>query len=230
VLAVAHRAGNDLALLAAAAAIGADLYEADLALDSGQVDVRHLRTLGPVPLLWDRWRLVRASAPRLALPELLAAAGDLPLLLDLKGAHPALAVAVRAALPNDRPYWVCSRGWRQLEVFRGLEHVRVVHSVGSARELRALPGELARYYGPAQPGTAWPGTAAGGCTPAGGVSVHARLLSPSVVARLHTLTPLVLSWPVNTPRRLAQLPGWGVDGAITDSPDVLRRLRQVAAG
>jgi len=214
---VAHRAGNDLALLAATAAIGADLYEADLALDARQVDVRHLRTMGPVPLLWDRWRLVSASAPRLGLPDLLAAAGDLPLLLDLKGADPALAAAVRSALPSDRLYSVCSRGWQQLEVFRGLEHVRVIHSVGSARELRALPAELTRYYG-----------AAGASAASGGVSVHARLLGPAVLARLHTLTPLVLSWPVNTPQRVAQLRGWGLDGAITDSPDVLRTLRRVA--
>ena len=75
---VAHRAGNDLAQLRAAEEIGLDLVEADIRLFRGRLEVRHLKTLGPIPVLWDRWRLANPFAPRLQLDELLAAIGPEP--------------------------------------------------------------------------------------------------------------------------------------------------------
>src|SRR3954470_21371543 len=99
---VAHRAGNDLALLRRAERVRARLIEADVHLRRGRLEVRHLKTLGPLPVLWDRWYLASPRTPRLELQELLAsAAPDTALMLDLKGRDPELSRRVGALL--DRP-------------------------------------------------------------------------------------------------------------------------------
>ena len=51
---VAHRAGNDLELLRCAARARSRVIEADVHLYAGRLEVRHLKTLGPFPVLWDR--------------------------------------------------------------------------------------------------------------------------------------------------------------------------------
>src|SRR5687768_4778981 len=83
---VAHRAGNDLPRLREAAALGVPLAEADVHLHRGRIEVRHLKTAGPIPVLWDRWQLASYRTPRLHLETLLSAAAEGPeLMLDLKG-------------------------------------------------------------------------------------------------------------------------------------------------
>ena len=72
---VAHRAGNDLELLRRAEGVQPRLIEADVHLYRGRLEVRHLKTLGPLPVLWDRWYLASPRTPRLELAGLLAAAG-----------------------------------------------------------------------------------------------------------------------------------------------------------
>ena len=62
-------------MLRRAEALEPCLVEADLHLRRGRIEVRHLKTLGPLPLLWDRWRLAPGWRPRLELGALLAAAG-----------------------------------------------------------------------------------------------------------------------------------------------------------
>src|SRR4051812_2190593 len=115
---VAHRAGNDLELLRRAEGVRPRLIEADVHLHRGRLEVRHLKTLGPLPVLWDRWYLAPASTPRLELAALLAAAGaDTVLMLDLKGRNPELSRRVAAQL--TRPVIVCSRHWRLLEPLLG---------------------------------------------------------------------------------------------------------------
>ena len=54
-LAVAHRAGNSLSGLQRARELGVDVVEADVHLRRGRLEIRHLKTLGPLPWLWDRW-------------------------------------------------------------------------------------------------------------------------------------------------------------------------------
>ena len=71
---VAHRAGNELARLRDAEQLGVALVEADVRLWRGRLEVRHLKTVGPLPILWDTWRLANPFAPRLELRDLLAAA------------------------------------------------------------------------------------------------------------------------------------------------------------
>jgi hypothetical protein len=195
---VAHRAGNDLKRLREAELLGIEHVEADVRLWRGRLEVRHLKTLGPIPVLWDRWRLANPFARRLVLPELLESVGPrTELILDLKGRNRELATLVLAALDRDRRVTVCARDWRLLQPFAGRPHVRVVHSVGTVRQLRRLQ----RRY-------------AGGRID--GVSIHERLLTASTAPELRRLASFVMTWPVNTLQRAEELVALGIDGLISD--------------
>lgn len=206
---VAHRAGNDIALLRAAERVGVSLVEADLHLFRGRVEVRHLKTLGPIPVLWDRWRLASPFAPRLRLDELLASTSSgTELMLDLKGKRTRLSAAVLARLEpllGQQPVTVCSRSWPLLEPFEGLPGVRIVHSVGSERQLRALLrlGRRRRLHG---------------------ISIHERLLTAVTVAELRDVADVVMTWPANASSRVRELVAMGVDGLITDRLDLAHEL------
>ena len=108
--------------LAAAEALGVRVIEADLHLFRGRIEVRHLKTIGPVPLLWDRWKLANPFAPRLLLADLLCAAGpQTELVLDLKGRDCRLAeIALEAVRPHLRAgavMTICARSGPLLEPF-----------------------------------------------------------------------------------------------------------------
>lgn len=211
--AIAHRAGNDLDSLKAAANSGADVAEADVWLYRGRLEVRHTKTVGPVPVLWDRWELASGWAPRLDLETLLRATPPgIELMLDLKGTDrrlPPAVIEVASRVISERTYTVCSRNWALLEPFRDVTHVRVAHSAGSAAQLRALDARLDR----------WPESA---------VSIHQRLLTPEVVRALRDRGAPVVTWPVNSRELLHRLVGWGVSGAISDSLTLVQEI--VASG
>src|SRR5215217_9154779 len=139
---VAHRAGNQLDLLRAAEADhrGA-IVEADVNLFRGRLEIRHLKTFGPLPVFWDRWQIAPPWHPHLLLSDLLATASPTTeLMLDLKGKNRRLAERVVAELVpylGQRRMTICTRAWPLLEAFEGLP-VRRIHSVGTARQLRAL--------------------------------------------------------------------------------------------
>jgi glycerophosphoryl diester phosphodiesterase len=197
---IAHRAGNDLTRLRQAEQLGFELVEADVRLWRHRPEVRHLKTLGPIPILWDRWRLANPFTPRLVIARLLDAVGpDTELMLDLKGRNTELTRLVLAELAkNPRPITVCARSWRLLEPFVGRHDVRVVYSVGTRRELRTL---LRRFRD----------------RQIEGVSIHERLLDASTAAELRRLAATVLSWPVNTLERARELSAIGIDGLISDN-------------
>jgi glycerophosphoryl diester phosphodiesterase len=205
---VSHRGGNDIASLGAAERLGIEVVEADLHLFRGRIEVRHLKTLGPIPLLWDRWALASPFRPRLVLADLLDSIGPATrLMLDLKGRNVRLSHDVLDALQTLEPRRtiVCSRSWHLLEPFSDDPATRVLHSVGSKRQLRTL---LRRF-------------------PAGslqGVSIHVRLLDGVVVEKLRERADLVFSWPVNTLARVRELAAWGVSGMISDRPHLAREL------
>src|ERR1700749_1365016 len=142
-LAVAHRAGNQLGGLRAAALAGVDLIEADIHLYRGRLEVRHCKAIGP-HLYWDKWtelnRRRDTVVPELA--ELLtAAAGGPRLMLDLKGpSHavaPRVAETIRAYAPG-RPMAVCTKQWGMLDAFAGDPNVRRVFSAGDPWQLSQL--------------------------------------------------------------------------------------------
>jgi glycerophosphoryl diester phosphodiesterase len=236
-LAIAHRAGNDLAELREALDADMDLVEADVRYFRGALEVRHLKTLGPW-LLWDHpWELVRRrNATFPILKEVLADVtgpsaehsethehAQTPdphslLMLDLKGIRrklpPAVARLLRTVAPGV-PVAVCTRRWRMLNAFADDPAVRLVISAGSDRELRKLLSVLR------EPAETWPGGRR-----AFGVSIKRTLLTPEVVRELHQNVDRVMTWPVDTPAELDDARRLGVSGVIGKDLSLLRDLVQ----
>jgi hypothetical protein len=210
VWAIAHRAGNSLAGLAAANQLGVDVVECDVHAHRGRLEVRHLKTAGPLPFLWDRWELAPASAPRLGLTELLRAdRSGTTFMLDIKGRRPATSRAV-ATLLHDvghaRPLLACGRWWPGLDSLAAeLAFVRPVLSARNRNELRLLRRRVSRRA-------------------PFGVSVHLSLLDADVVADLHRHVERVLTWPVNDRRALQTALTYGVSGVISDELAVLEAV------
>ena len=216
VLAIAHRAGNSLAGLHAANELGADVIECDVHHHRGRLEVRHLKTAGPLPFLWDRWELASASAPRLGLDELLTADRHGTLfMLDLKGRSTSAARSVARLLHeggHHHPVLVCSRYWPSVDALSRLPYVQPILSARNRVELSRLRQRLAGA----------PGTAVGRAPY--GVSVHRSLLDRDVVAELHGYVEVVMTWPVNDRETLASVLDIGVTGVISDEFDVLRLM------
>lgn len=207
---VAHRAGNDLRDLHDAADHRPRLVECDLRLWRGRIEVRHLKTVGPLPIYWDTWHMASPFRRHLQLHELLAAVEPLgiELMLDLKGRSARLSHAVVEELAARRtaaPITVCARRWSLLEPFEAVAGVRTVCSVGSRRGLRRLLAQRRERR-------------------LGGVSIHANLLDRDVVAQLGEAAELVMTWPVNCTERAQTLLDWGVNGLITDRAPLLAPL------
>ena len=116
---IAHRGGNHLDALRDAERLGIPLVEADLRLFRGRIDVRHLKSVGPLPLFWDRWRLAAPWTRRLSLDELLQETGrQTELMLDLKGRNRSLAnLVARTIAPflSERRFTICARAAALLE-------------------------------------------------------------------------------------------------------------------
>ncbi|MFL6239620.1 MAG: hypothetical protein ACJ735_09065 [Actinomycetes bacterium] len=209
-LLIAHRAGNVPASVPAAAAAGADLIEADVHLYRRRLEVRHTKTLGVLPWLWDRWYLVPAGDERLLLAAVVEKLPDsATLMLDLKGWHPWLGRTIARAMHDiapDRPYVVASRQWPMLTAFEPLEHVQIIHSAAGPREALALPRRLARHRTDA-------------------VCLHARLLSqPRWVAQARRFAPILLTWPVLSHAAAREALARGANGLIVDGVDLLAEL------
>ena len=209
-LAVAHRAGNNLADLRAALAAGVDLVEADVHLYRGALEVRHRKAIGP-HFYWEMWAEVNRRRS-LVVPELhellAAAAGATRLMLDLKGPSPAVAPRVAEALRAHAPgvpLAVCTKQWRMLDAFAADPHVDRVLSASDPLQLARLRLRLRRQ-----------------CV--AGVSIRLSLLTPEVVAELRRATDLVLAWPVDTEPALDRARRAGVTGVISKNLPMLSRL------
>lgn len=210
VLAIAHRAGNDLEALRQAVALGADVLEADVHVRASRLELRHSKHLRPLPVLWDHGptggiELTRTSVPQLELDAMLGAVdGSTQLMLDLKGpgrVGERVAQTVHARRP-EVPVIVCSRWWPGVDAFAGHEWARPVLTARHRGELVRL---LRRVRS----------------RPPYGVSLHGSLLTPAVVEVMRTHVELVMTWAVNDHDRLAEVVDLGINGVISDSPDVL---------
>lgn len=186
--------------------LGIAVVEADLHLYAGRIEVRHLKTLGPVPVLWDRWTLAPPWTPRLRLDRVLTAMRPgTELMLDLKGRDPRLPALVAAALAEHAPgapVTVCARHWPLLDQLPGVQAVRPVHSVGARRQLEGLR----RRFGGRR---------------LDGVSIHRKLLDARTVDDLRRRADVVMTWPVLTREDVRELIGWGVQGLITEFPELV---------
>ena len=207
-LTVAHRRGNTVAGLREALELGADLVECDVHAYRGRLEVRHLKTMGGLPYLWDRGEVMhRRRHPRLELAELVEALGDdHRLMIDLKGLHPRLAPSVARMLREQAPdlgLTVCTKNWRMLDQFD--LPVRQVLSAATRRGLARLRARVATGR-------------------VDGVSVRLSLLTAPVVEELHRGTDLVMTWPVDTPEALARCREIGVDAVISKDLDLIRTV------
>lgn len=215
-LAVAHRGGNTLSALRGPLAAAADVVELDVQSGPrGSLEVRHGDRLRPLPLLWDDGR-IRPAWPRLLLPDLLAAADEIPatLLLDVKGEDVRLAARIRAALERRPPrdVLVCGRHWPSLALIGGAPCVRVLLSAGDEHELAGLR-RVCREGG-----------LVGGAR-VHGASIERRLLTRSLLAELHETLPLTVAWTVGSVAEADRLVRIGVRGITSDALDVLRHVR-----
>jgi glycerophosphoryl diester phosphodiesterase len=209
-LAIGHRAGNSLAGLHAANTLGVDVIECDVHEHRGRLEVRHLKTAGPLPFLWDRWELASASAPRLGLRELLEAdRHGTTFMLDLKGRRNTAARSVARLLhevARHEPVLVCGRYWPSVELVAELPYARAVLSARNRVELARLRQRVTE-----QPAVH-------------GVSIHLSLLDEQLVAGLLGHVEVVMTWPVNDEAALDVALGLGANGIISDEPDVLAKL------
>ncbi|CAA9351813.1 MAG: hypothetical protein AVDCRST_MAG16-2383 [uncultured Frankineae bacterium] len=212
-LAIAHRAGNDLDALRTAVDLGVDVLEADVHVRAGRLEVRHSKHLRPLPVLWDRGpaglELTRTSVPQLELDAVLEALdGTTAVMLDLKGpgrVGARVAELVHAAAPTA-PVIACSRWWPGLDAFAALPWVRPVLTARTPLELRRLQRRLAAGRLPY------------------GVSLHRSLLTSAAVAGLRAQVEVVMTWGVNDTDVLAEVVDLGVNGVISDEAEVLRRV------
>ncbi len=210
-LAIAHRAGNNLELALAAIELGADMLETDIWAHLGQLEIRHLKTLGPIPLMWDRWYIAGFGGKRMRLAELLdGLSAETRLFLDLKGQHPRLGRRIVDAIHSrhpERQILVCGRTWRQLDPIAKRTNVFVFYSVGDEKQLsRAWP----KLEGMAHPA----------------ISIHHRLLSEEIVTRLRALGTTIVAWTVNDPAIAKNLFERGVDGFTSDNQEMLASIIQ----
>lgn len=206
---VAHRAGNRLAVLARAERAGVDLVEADIWYYRERLEVRHERTVGPLPL-YRAGRFVRpAPWSRLTVPRLLREfdAGTL-VMFDLKGDDPALPDTLVREFRRTRPYdelLVCSQNWTLLDRFAAHAGVTRVHSIGHVYQLTSVWERLAHAEHDA-------------------VSIDWRILNPELMRKLKELVATVMTWTVNTPTQLEMVLNLGVDGVVSDDLTLLDRV------
>ncbi len=213
-LAIAHRAGNDVTALKAALDAGVDLVEADIHLFRGALEVRHRKAIGK-HLFWEKWCELNWRRD-VILPELaevlsqvhMVVNGEPRLMLDLKG--PALAVApqvattLRHSVPG-MPVSVCTKQWRMLDAFDGDAHVRRILSASTRLQLNRLRARLRRRR-------------------AAGVSIRRQLLTPAIAAELRRAADVVMVWPVDTEAALDHARWLGATGVISKNLGMLSQL------
>ena len=208
-LAVAHRAGNDLAVLREAALLGADVIEADVHLHRGRLEVRHLKSMGPLPWLWDRWELRPLATDQLLLDALLEALPNRQtIMLDLKGVGRVGPETLRHLHERSvqHPLMVCARWWPSALAFRDAPWAKVLLSARGRAEIARLRRRLRAGHPPY------------------GVSVHLSMLTPALVREIQGAGSVVLTWPVDDRQALERARHLGVDGAITKDLAIIEEL------
>jgi glycerophosphoryl diester phosphodiesterase len=208
---IAHRFGNSLERLRSAVAAGAAYVELDVWCSRGRLEVRHERTLGPLPIEWDRWYVRWRRLNPLTLPEVLQALPPgIGVMIDLKGSDRRLSTMLLEALRrhgSGNPVMVSARLWDHLPSLREHPKLMLFHSVGTRRQLRRARALLdAREHD--------------------AICVHYRLLDSTTVRALKQHVTSVATWPINDAERLHHVMSWGVDAVITDNLGVVAALRK----
>lgn len=201
---VGHRMGNDVTMVDRSVRAGVDMIEADIWRHRKRLEVRHLKTLGPLPVLWDRWTLSPGWTPRLEIAQLLDATPvDMPIMFDLKGEDPNLSTdiihIVREQQP-DRQIIMCTRLWIHLDRVRDRPEVHRIYSVGDETQREQVWSRLETMEHPA-------------------ISIHRRLVTPACMKRLTHIGATVISWGSTSRAEAEMLLSLGVDGlTVADGP------------
>ena len=216
-LIVAHRAGNHLDKLAEAFALGVDYAETDVWLYRGRLEVRHEKTLGPLPFLHDHGRLFPGWKPRLLLPDVLqAAVGQGELFLDLKGAEPGLPDAVASAIEQA-----------------GAEDIVAFSSPRWAflDRLAALLPKATRFYTISNPGRLAELRPRLNRGEIEAVSIHSGMLSAEIVQKLkQSGVRTMTTWAVKTEADARRVLGYGANGVTSDNLALLAAIRKGELG
>jgi glycerophosphoryl diester phosphodiesterase len=215
---IAHRGGNDRALLRRALAAGVDWIESDIWFHYGRLVARHDPALWRTPIRYSRTSVSISLTPALDLDTLLTATNGTStrVLIDLKGDDLGLPSAIvdliRRRGAFDRTA-LCTQEWRPLEEARHLDdRITIVFSLGR-------PEHVSAYLARRRDGTA-PPTA----------SCRHELLTPTTIARLKEAGSTVLAWTVDSEARARQLLAWGVDGITSNRFEMLNRLTAPCTG
>jgi len=245
----AHRGGsrlgpeNTLAAFDRGLAAGADGLELDVVFSAdGQVVVSHDRTLdrttdavGPVGArtadelarVDAGYRFTDADGGHpyrgrgIGVPTLrdvLSRYRDVPIIVEMKLDLPelgrAVAAEVASAAAADR---VCAAGFGPRAIRAARAALPAMATGASRRDVR-----LALY----RSWVGWPvrGTSYGGyqIPEASGAT---RVVSPTFVRHAHEAGLEVQVWTIDAPEDMARLLAWGVDGLISDRPDVAVAVR-----
>lgn len=208
----AHRAGNTRTCAMRAIEAGADLLETDIWLHNGRLELRHKQTLGPVPILWEKWSISPGWKPQYLLRDLLHdAPDDIMLFLDFKGNEMDLGPEVLKELQRSAPnrlVAICGRNYPQLETIAQEPNILCFYSVGEKEEWPEAQKLIAASSHPA-------------------LSIEASLATPERMNWINELGGVVVCWNVETEERMQELRALGVDGFTTDNPELLNRIRQM---
>jgi glycerophosphoryl diester phosphodiesterase len=208
---ISHRAGNDIRTARRAAESGVDIVEADIWRYQGRLEVRHSKTVGRLPLRWDRWWIRFYPPPALELADLLRELEtETTVMLDLKGNDPSLPRELLEICRRERPgmpILACSQTWSYLEQLRHEPDVSVIYSIGNRRQL-ARAWKMLEQEG------------------YDAVSIHNEILTPETTSQLLDRVQAIITWPINDHYRLDRVSRLGVTGVISDSLDLLREIEQ----
>lgn len=203
-LVIGHRAANHLPKMERAVKRGVDMLEADVWRYQNNLEVRHLKTLGRLPILWDRWTLAPGWTPRLHLDELLDhTPHDIPVMFDLKGEDPNLPTSIVETMREqhpDRPIIMCTRFWIQLDRIKDQTGVHRVYSVGDQKERDRIFTRIGDIEHPM-------------------VSIHRQFVTPALMRRFDDAGVTVISWGATTRAEAEMLLSLGVDGiTVSEGP------------
>jgi len=189
-------------MVQAALDAGVDMVEVDVHLFWSRLEVRHAKSVGPLPLLFDRGEPWRWKPVYPELHEVVSTIGPTGVLhIDLKGWRPLLAKRVATVAAGQDRYVVSARCWWLLRPFTSMDHVQTMHSIGSPWQLRWFHR---RYRDRA----------------VDAVGVNASMADAATVTALRERARTVYSWNVTSVEQALALHAIGVDVVIVDSLEI----------
>ncbi|MCX7621635.1 MAG: glycerophosphodiester phosphodiesterase [Acidimicrobiales bacterium] len=230
-LVIAHRGAsrafreNTIAAFRGAAALGADWVELDVRRTADrQVVVHHDATVAlhdnevaatlRLPLVELRRDQLPSEIPDLA--SALAACEHLGVNVEIKSS--------RDAPDFDEEYWVCEAVVAALDRWDRSRLLVTSFDSGAIDRVRVLDPTVPTGWLTVQVDD--PGVVAERTASRGHVALNPwdPVVTPAVIAEAHAAGLVVNVWTVDDPKRIAELVTMGVDGIITNCPDVARAV------